>query len=181
MIFIVIIINIILLILKIMEVWRKMEVTNLQSISRNHYISGQIEIDDIEDLAVFGIKLIINNDNNNIIIQNIAPNSSAITGKIKSVCASDILFFIMPSPGPFPKKPPDSYAEKEFFIWSMPSHGAFKKQSILLLTWANMLYPNRIPHPNKLNDNKNHLNDKPDKNNCPDQISIIITDIPKSG
>ena len=61
MIFIVIIINIILLILKIMEVWRKMEVTNLQSISRNHYISGQIEIDDIEDLAVFGIKLIINN------------------------------------------------------------------------------------------------------------------------
>ena len=47
-------------------------------------------------------------DNNNIKIQNIAPNSSAITGKIKSVWASDILFLIMPSPGPFPNNPPDS-------------------------------------------------------------------------
>ena len=47
-------------------------------------------------------------DNNNIKIQNIAPNSSAITGKIKSVWASDILFLIMPFPGPFPNNPPDS-------------------------------------------------------------------------
>lgn len=58
----------------------------------------------------------IEHDNNNIKIQNIAPNSSAITGNIKSVCASDILFLMTPSPGPFPNKPPDSYAVKELFI-----------------------------------------------------------------
>ena len=34
------------------------------------------------------------------------PYSSATTGNIKSVCASGILFFISPSPGPFPKIPP---------------------------------------------------------------------------
>jgi uncharacterized protein (TIGR01244 family) len=38
-----------------------MEVTNLKCISGNHFISDQIEIDDINDLANFGIKLIINN------------------------------------------------------------------------------------------------------------------------
>ena len=38
-----------------------MELTNLKCINENHYISGQIEIDDIEGLANFGIKLIINN------------------------------------------------------------------------------------------------------------------------
>ena len=39
--------------------------------------------------------------------QAIKPYSSAITGNIKSVCASDIVFFIIPSPGPFPSIPPD--------------------------------------------------------------------------
>ena len=58
-------------------------------------------------------------DNNNIIIQNIGPNSSAITGKIKSVWASDILSLMTPTPGPFPIRPPDSYALKEYFIWSI--------------------------------------------------------------
>ena len=38
-----------------------------------------------------------------------------------------------------------------------------------------------MPAPNKLNNKKNHLNDMPAKNSCPDQISIIITDMPKSG
>ena len=36
----------------------------------------------------------------------INPYSSAITGNIKSVCASGIFFLIVPSPGPFPKYPP---------------------------------------------------------------------------
>jgi len=39
-------------------------------------------------------------------IHTITPYSSAITGKIKSVCESGIYFFIIPSPGPFPKNPP---------------------------------------------------------------------------
>ena len=38
-----------------------MDTTNLKSISGNHFVSGQIQIDDIEGLANFGIKLIINN------------------------------------------------------------------------------------------------------------------------
>ena len=38
-----------------------MELTNVKCISENHFISGQIEVDDIEGLANFGIKLIINN------------------------------------------------------------------------------------------------------------------------
>ena len=38
-----------------------MDTTNLKSISGNHFVSGQIQIDDIEVLANFGIKLIINN------------------------------------------------------------------------------------------------------------------------
>ena len=38
-----------------------MELTNIKCISENHFISGQIEIDDIEGLANFGIKLIVNN------------------------------------------------------------------------------------------------------------------------
>ena len=36
----------------------------------------------------------------------IIPYSSAMTGNIKSVCASGIFFLIVPSPGPFPKYPP---------------------------------------------------------------------------
>ena len=43
-------------------------------------------------------------------IQAIIPYSSAITGKIKSVCASGIYFFIFPSPGPV-QYPPDLKAE----------------------------------------------------------------------
>ena len=38
-----------------------MDTINLKSISGNHFVSGQIQIDDIEGLANFGIKLIINN------------------------------------------------------------------------------------------------------------------------
>mgnify|MGYP000928868104 FL=1 len=38
-----------------------MDTTNIKSISGNHFVSGQIQIDDIEVLANFGIKLIINN------------------------------------------------------------------------------------------------------------------------
>ena len=38
-----------------------MELTNIKCISENHFISGQKEIDDIEGLANFGIKLIVNN------------------------------------------------------------------------------------------------------------------------
>ena len=38
-----------------------MELTNVKCISENHFISGQIEINDIEGLANFGIKLIVNN------------------------------------------------------------------------------------------------------------------------
>ena len=38
-----------------------MDTTNLKSIGGNHFVSGQIQIDDIEGLANFGIKLIINN------------------------------------------------------------------------------------------------------------------------
>ena len=44
-----------------MKVRAKMDTTNLKSISGNHFVSGQIQIDDIEGLANFGIKLIINN------------------------------------------------------------------------------------------------------------------------
>ena len=44
-----------------MKVQAKMDTTNLKSISGNHFVSGQIQIDDIEGLANFGIKLIINN------------------------------------------------------------------------------------------------------------------------
>ena len=38
-----------------------MDTKNLKSIGGNHFVSGQIQIDDIEGLANFGIKLIINN------------------------------------------------------------------------------------------------------------------------
>ena len=38
-----------------------MDTINLKSISGNHFVSGQIQIDNIEGLANFGIKLIINN------------------------------------------------------------------------------------------------------------------------
>ena len=44
-----------------MKVRAKMDTTNLKSISGNHFVSGQIQIDDIEGIADFGIKLIINN------------------------------------------------------------------------------------------------------------------------
>ena len=44
-----------------MKVRAKMDTKNLKSISGNHFVSGQIQIDDIEGLANFGIKLIINN------------------------------------------------------------------------------------------------------------------------
>ena len=47
----------------------------------------------------------------------IAPYSSAITGKIKSVCESGIYFFIAPSPGPFPNSPPSLYALIDFSTW----------------------------------------------------------------
>ena len=44
-----------------MKVWAKMDTINLKSISGNHFVSGQIQIDDMKGIAYFGIKLIINN------------------------------------------------------------------------------------------------------------------------
>ena len=65
--------------------------------------------------------LILNNPLKNMvntiritIIHTIAPYSSAITGKIKSVCESGIYFFIVPSPGPLPNSPPSWYALIDF-------------------------------------------------------------------
>ena len=44
----------------------------------------------------------------------IIPNSSEITDTIKSVCASGILEFKVPSPIPLPKKPPSIIASDAF-------------------------------------------------------------------
>ena len=47
----------------------------------------------------------------------IHPNSSAITAKIKSVCGSGSVSFIVPNPGPLPKKPPSIIACNDLLIW----------------------------------------------------------------
>ena len=46
------------------------------------------------------------------------PNSSDITDIMKSVCASYPLYFSVPSPIPFPKKPPLDIPSSDFATWA---------------------------------------------------------------
>merc|ERR1711981_1395321 len=80
------------------------------------------------------------------------PNSSDITETIKSVCASDTLFFNVPSPIPFPKNPPLIIASMAFSGCAVcvPVDG-FINESILFLMYSN-LGTKKIKHNNVIND-----------------------------
>ena len=72
---------------------------------------------------------------NEIIIKKIIiiPNSSEITDTIKSVWASGILEFKVPSPIPFPKKPPSIIASDAFSDWKLLFDELSKNEEILIL------------------------------------------------
>ena len=62
----------------------------------------------------------------------IIPNSSEITEIIKSVWASGILEFKVPSPIPFPKKPPSIIASEAFSAWDLLLEELTKNEDILI-------------------------------------------------
>ena len=62
----------------------------------------------------------------------IIPNSSEITETIKSVWASGIFEFKVPSPIPFPKKPPSIIASDAFSAWELLLEELSKKEDILI-------------------------------------------------